>query len=463
MLIKWGGYMDEVLNQFLYESIKSLLQFGGLGACIYALNKLIRERKITDIDKYKQTNEDRSCSTHIIGIPGSGKTYFAMWMFIRDIEKGKGALWLSTQGISNSDMLNYIPKHRINDVILLRPYAKRPRGINILRTYTNSELERTLVADSVVVLFKRLFENFGDNMEGILTSSVLALLEYAEKTNEKVSLWDLYIFLTDENYRMKVINRVENKIALDMLNETYMDKKVQTSLHGLLRRMRKLLYHDQMVAFLSRKDDDVDLLEAVKQNKVIICDFLAGGVGSEGIGKQNSSFLAELIVSKMQLISETRNINSPLFPLYLDEFQTYTSTSDNIKDFIDLNRQRRMPIILINQRRYQLSKELQDAVDACGTRFIMKVNSHDINHYKKMYPQFEEEIEKFKARDCLCDIRCNGKNYRFITTTPDIGEKVNLGHIIEKNNIGKYTTKEIIENMLFENEENEIIDKSLFQ
>ena len=435
------GFEEYILSSFDY-----VLKFSAMGVSVWGITKLLSVRKTSFLHNLHQTIEDRSTSTHIIGVQGSGKTFFAMILFLEDIIKGYGALWLSTQGIENSDLLNYIPKEKIDKTILFRPYSPKPIGINLLKTYTNSQLERSLIADNVVTLFQRLFESFGDNMNGILTASTLALLEYADKTKEKVSLWDLYIFLSDENYRHRVNSKVDNVVALDMLKEVD-DEKLRQSLQALLRRFRKLLYHNHMVAFLSQKENDIDLLQAVKDRKIIICDFLAGGVGGKGIGKENSAFLAELMVSKFQLIAETRNIHSSLYPLYLDEFQTYTRTSSNIKDFIDLNRQRRMPVILINQRRYQLPKELQDAVDACGTKYILKLNNNDIKYYKQMYPQYAEQIEKLNTRDYVADIRSYGKNFDFLGRTPNIKSKVNLGHIIEDNNEGKYTTAEIIDNI----------------
>lgn len=437
--------IDINVSKIIIETLINACKFLFIGGGLYGIRKLNQMKNIKSISDIHQTIEDLSCSTHIIGVQGSGKTYFAMEKFLSDIEKGYGALWMSTQGVNNSDLLNYIPKNKIDKVILFKPYIDKPIGINLLKTYTNTQLERSLVADSVVTLFKRLFDNFKDNMEGILTASTLALLEYADKTKEKVSLWDLYMFLSNTSYRAHIIDNVENTIALDMLHEIREDnRQVQSSLEALLRRFRKLLYHDHMIAFLSQKDNDIDLLKAVRDRKIIICDFLAGGVGGAGVGKENSKFLAELMVSKFQLISETRNINSSIFPLYLDEFQTYTSTADNIKDFIDLNRQRRMPVILINQRRYQLPPALQDAVDSCGTKYILKLNPNDWHHYRKMYPEYEEEIAKLNHREFIADIRSYGKNYMFAGKTPNIRRKTNLGYVIESKNRGKYTTEEIV-------------------
>ena len=76
-----------------------------------------------------------------------------------------------------------------------------------------------------------------------------------------------------------------------------------------------------------------------------------------------------------------------------------------------------------------------------------------------MYQQYEEEIEQLEHRDFIADIRSYGKNYDFISKTPDMPKKYNLGHIIERNNIGKYSVKEIINNIKGESK----IDINMFQ
>lgn len=440
-MVEYGG--------FIWGTVKGVLMYGGLGTSTYALWQLHKMKNTEYLGDLHQTVEDRSCSTMIIGLQGSGKTYHAMELFLDDVEKGYGALWLSTQGISNSDLLNYIPKKRVDKVILLRPHAKRLRGINLLKRYTRTQMERMLVADSVITLFQRLFQDVKDNMKSILTASVLGLLEYSDITKEEVCLWDLYIFLTNEGFRSKVISKISNDTVKDMLSE--LDEEgsgTQASLKAILRRFRHMLYNDNMVAFLSQKEDDVDLLQAVRKRKVIICDFYGGSVGVEGVGKTNSKFLAELIVSKMQLIAESRDINSSLFPQYYDEFATYTSTSDNIKDFIFLNRQRRMPVTLIFQTRYQLPKQLQDAVDSCGTKYILRLNQHDLAHYRKEYKEFEEQLTKsMPNREGIFDILAYGRTYDRWDKTKDIREKTMVGKEIEKNNEGKFTVEELMKKM----------------
>lgn len=459
--------MEEVLFNFVTQSLYYTLKYSLITGSCYFAYKAFKGRKTKFLDDLHQTIEDISCSTHIIGVQGSGKTFLAIMQFIETIEKGLGAIWLSTQGVDNSGILDYIPQDKVRKVILFKPHDKRPLGINLLKQYTGTSQERSLIADSVVVLFKRLFKNFSENMESVLTASVLAILEYSSNTNQVVTLMDLYKFFSDIDYMNMVNDNIRNVVVKDMIDEMCdeKNKSVRNSVDAILRRFRKLLYYDSTVAFLCHKEDDVDLLDAVNKRKIIICDFYAGGIGVEGLGKDGSKVISELMVSKMQLIAETRNINSSLFIQYYDEFQTYTSTSENIKDFIDLNRQRRMPVVLINQRMNQLSKELQGAVDNCGSKYILKLNPDDATEYAKKYPQYKDIIPKLEIRDCLTDIRSYGKNYTNIIKTKDIGEKYGFGTRIKTRNKGRCTAKEILDIAMAEPKESnkEEVDMSIFQ
>ena len=145
----------DIVTDMLLKTLSYTVQFGAVGGGVWLLYQLNKINKTSFLDNLHQTIEDRSCSTHIIGVQGSGKTYLAMEQFLSDIEKGYGALWMSTQGIDNSGLLDYIPADKIDKVILFRPYIDKPIGINLLKTYTNTQLEKSLIADIVLVLFKR--------------------------------------------------------------------------------------------------------------------------------------------------------------------------------------------------------------------------------------------------------------------------------------------------------------------
>lgn len=433
-------------EQFIIGALKSIGLFGGLGISGTLLYKTKKIKKTEFIGDLHQTIEDRSCGTMIIGVPGSGKTYFAVDLFLEDVKRGYGALWLTTQGIFDPDILNYIPPKRVNKTILLQPHKKRSRGMNMFKRYTGTQLERSLIADNTVILFKRMFDTFTENMKSIISASVIALLEYSEKKNIVVCLWDLYEFLKDKNFRKEVIECIDNIAARDML-EDIEDSNTQKSVNAILKRFRTMLYNDNMLAFLSQKEDDIDLLDAVRKRKVIICDFYAGGVGEkEALGQDNANFLAELMVTRMELIAQTRKINDSLYPIYLDEFGSYTTSADNIQKFIYLHRKKRMPPTLIFQSRQQLNtKDLKSAVDSVGTKYIFKLEPNDFKIYRDMYPQYKEKIDKNMAcREGISDIRSGGKNYDIWIKTPDLEGKYNLGYVIEERNKGKYTVQEII-------------------
>jgi hypothetical protein len=328
----------------------------------------------------------------------------------------------------------------------MKPYGNNPLGVNMLRTYTDSSSERELIADSVVTLFKRLFENIGDNMEGIIYAGTMALLFYAHVNKVKVSLWELYNFLNDSNFRQKVLNDVANPVIKDTFVEIEKESS-QQSLKALLRRFRHALSSESLLIFLSQKDNDIDLLGCVRNKKIVICDLYTGGVGSEGMGQEKSAFAAELIVTKFQLISETRNLKSPLYPMYLDEFQTYTSSAKNIARMIELNRKKRMPVVLICQRLTQLSQELQEAVKSVGTKYIFTTNATDNAKFSKEYPQYKDRFEKFPARTFMRDERFGGTNKVKIDRTPDIPAPYGLSDQIEKQCAGEKTRKELLDSI----------------
>ena len=76
---------------------------------------------------------DRRYHTYVIGKTGTGKTTLLMNMILADINSGEGLGVIDPHGDLAEVILNYIPKHRINDVVYFNPSdIEYPISLNIL-------------------------------------------------------------------------------------------------------------------------------------------------------------------------------------------------------------------------------------------------------------------------------------------------------------------------------------------
>jgi type IV secretory pathway VirB4 component len=70
---------------------------------------------------------------YVIGQTGTGKTTILKNMIAQDIKNGDGCCFIDPHGSDIQDILSYVPKERIDDVIYFDPaYTARPMGLNML-------------------------------------------------------------------------------------------------------------------------------------------------------------------------------------------------------------------------------------------------------------------------------------------------------------------------------------------
>src|SRR6266850_5385633 len=151
---------------------------------------------------------DRRQHLYTIGKSGTGKTTLLRNLILQDIEAGHGVGVIDPHGDLATDVLDHIPRHRIEDVAYFNPAdLEHPIGFNMLGTRAKDH--RHLVASGIVNAFKSLWNDYwGPRLEYILYASVAALLDC-----ENVSLLGLPRMLADARYRGWVLKQVRDPIV----------------------------------------------------------------------------------------------------------------------------------------------------------------------------------------------------------------------------------------------------------
>src|SRR4030042_2331920 len=137
---------------------------------------------------------------YIIGKTGTGKTTLIENMAISDIKSGNGLALIDPHGDVAEDILDFVPKRRIKDIIYFNPAdLEYPIAFNPLERVLSDF--HHLVASGLISTFKKIWAEFwGPRLEPILRHSILTLLEYPEST-----LLDLPRLLTDKEFRQGAI------------------------------------------------------------------------------------------------------------------------------------------------------------------------------------------------------------------------------------------------------------------
>src|SRR3989344_1487694 len=122
-------------------------------------------------------NKDRLRHIWTVGKTGTGKSTMIANMVIDDFKKGRGVAVIDPHGDLCDDILDYIPRSRINDTVYFNPADREyPIVINPLEVTNREEAE--LVASGLMSIFTKVWANvWSARMEYILRNCFMTLSE----------------------------------------------------------------------------------------------------------------------------------------------------------------------------------------------------------------------------------------------------------------------------------------------
>lgn len=98
--------------------------------------------------------DDRRRHMYVIGKSGTGKSTLLANMIINDLKHGHGIAVVDPHGDLIETVLNYVPRHRINDVIVLDP-ADTNAVVKLNLFEGGSLVHRELIASGIVAIFQK--------------------------------------------------------------------------------------------------------------------------------------------------------------------------------------------------------------------------------------------------------------------------------------------------------------------
>ncbi len=346
--------------------------------------------------KFGIKTDDRRRHIYIIGKTGMGKTALLENMAVQDILAGRGIGFIDPHGEAAEKLLDFVPSHRINDVVYFNPAdLAYPIAFNAMEEIGSEH--RHLVASGLMGVFKKIWPDvWSARMEYILNNTILALLEYPNST-----LLGVNRMLAEPEYRKRVVERITDPVVKSFwVNEfaRYTQRYEVEATAAIQNKVGQFISNPLIRNIIGQVKSKIDMREIMDEKKILIANLSKGKIGED-----NSRLLGALLITKLYLAAMSR-VDIPEeerkdFYLYVDEFQNFATES--FVGILSEARKYRLNLTLANQYIAQLeemtalgkSTKVRDAVFGnIGTLIAFRVGAEDAEYLEKEFvPEFTAE------------------------------------------------------------------------
>jgi len=402
-----------------------------------------------------QSLAQRLRHTHLIGASGSGKSTLMAWMIQRDIEDGRGVGVLDPHGDLIDRILDIVPPHRVDDVVLLDLADEDfPVPFNILSAH--SDLEKNLLASDLAAAFRRLATSWGDQMTACLSNGILAILE----SERGGTLMDLRRFLVEPKFRANYLESVTDPEVRYYWQHEFplVTGKPQAS---VVTRLNTFLRAKPIRHMVAQGDNRLDIAGMMDGQKIFLARIPQGAIGEE-----NAYLLGTLLVSAFQRAALCRQgveakQRAPFF-LYLDEFHEFITPS--MAQILSGARKYGLGLILAHQEMRQLESRDGDVASAVlanpSTRICFRIGDTDAKRLESGFSAFDaRDLQNLPVGEAIARVeRADGDfNLSVLEPLPLEGEGESQTTVIRERSRERYAVprSEVEERLAKQHEERE--------
>lgn len=333
---------------------------------------------------------DRRRHMYAIGKSGTGKSTLLANMIIHDLKHGEGLAVIDPHGDLIETVLNYIPKSRINDVIIFDPSDKEA-VVKLNLFEGGSTVHRELIASGIVSIFQKMYANsWGPRLEYILRNTLLSLL------SQNAKLEDVLRMLTDAKFRTHTVENMTDPVLKNFwLAEfnTMQDRQRSEAIAPILNKVGQFVTSPLIRNVVNTQVSSFDIEQVINEGKILLVNVSQGKLGED-----NAALLGAMMITKIQLAAMNRvymdEDKRKDFYLYIDEFQNFATTS--FVKILSEARKYRLNLILANQYMDQVPEDVRAAIFGnAGTVISFILGAGDADSMRKEYG------EKYTAEDLV--------------------------------------------------------------
>lgn len=273
-----------------------------------------------------QSIVDRRRHTYIVGKTGTGKSTLLKTMSLQDIEDGQGVCVVDPHGDLIEELLQRIPPHRADDVILFDPADdERPIGLNLLEWRTESHKHQ--IVNEFIGLLIRMYDPMQQGIVGPRFQHNVRNAMLTAMSIEGGTLIEVVRVLSDRRYVAQILPGVKDPIVRsyweDQIANTS-DYHKSEVLDYIISKFSRFVGDRRVRNIIGQRHSTLDFRQIMDKRQVLLVNLSKGKIGSE-----NAQFLGLLLVQSLLMAALSRADKSsaarPDFFLYVDEFQNFAT------------------------------------------------------------------------------------------------------------------------------------------
>jgi len=383
------------------------------------------------------SREDRMRHMYVIGQTGTGKTTILKNMIAQDIKNGEGCCFIDPHGTDIQDILSYVPKERIDDVIYFDPaYTSRPMGLNMLEYDKRYPEQKTFVVNELMAIFNKLFskESMGPMFDQYFKNSAFLAMDDPEASP---TLLEITRILGNKEYRDSLLAKCHNPIVKEFwvnAEKTTGDQSIANFVPYITSKFDNFISNDIMRPVVLQEKSVFSFRQIMDEKKILLVNLSKGRLGDI-----NANLIGLVLVGKIQMAALSRvdmygkQMND--FYLYIDEFQNITT--DSIASILSEARKYRLSLNIAHQYISQLEEVIKNAVFGnVGSMAVFRVSAEDANFLEsKFKPVFSaSDIMKIDNYNAYLSMLIKGqptKPFNITTLKPPEGNMAQVEAIKE--------------------------------
>lgn len=309
---------------------------------------------------------DRERHTLILGGTGNGKSTLLKYQIVQDMWRGVGVILIDPHGDLAKEVIGYVPKERVKDVIYFNPIDfEYPIGLNLLEVEQyGTDIDRKKfieqTAESIITSFRKFFSD--DEIVAHRIEYVLRNAIYTVFYDDKPTLFSIYRLLNDKSYRTRLVRKVIDEDLKRFWNDEYsksgsFQQVKMTS--GVSAKIGRFIFSESAKRVFGQTESSISFDEVLSSNRILICNFAKGELGDDV-----SSLFGSMVLSKIQMSAlkrgRSREKDRKAYYVYVDEFQSLSSGS--FSTLFSESRKFRVYFVMATQSLLQLPVKVQDVL-----------------------------------------------------------------------------------------------------